>query len=65
MDLNQPGAIDAAGAWRGRAGGGADVIGFVSHVDTATIQKARAAGIDRVMARSQFVQVLPELLTGE
>jgi hypothetical protein len=65
VDLNQPGAIDAASAWRGRAGGGADVIGFVSHVDTATIRQARAAGIDRVMARSQFVQVLPELLTGE
>src|SRR4051812_37008857 len=37
VDLNQPGAIDAASAWRGRGGGGgADVIGFVSHVDTAT-----------------------------
>ena len=65
VDLNQPGAIDAASAWRGRGGGRADVIGFVSHVDTATIQQARAAGIDRVMARSQFVQVLPQLLRGE
>jgi hypothetical protein len=65
VDLNQPGAIDAASAWRGRAGDGADVIGFVSHVDTATIQQAQAAGIDRVMARSQFVQLLPQLLKGE
>src|SRR6476469_4951037 len=44
VDLNQPGAIDAASAWRGQAASGADVIGFVSHVDTATIQHARAAG---------------------
>ncbi len=38
------------------------VIGFVSHVDTATIEAARDAGIDRVMARSAFVQQLGELL---
>ena len=65
VDLNLPGAIDAAIVWRGESAGGADVIGFVSHVDTATIQQARAAGIDRVMARSQFVQILPQLLKGE
>lgn len=64
VDLNLAGAIDAATAWRVQAAG-AQVIGFVSHVDTATIQQARAAGIDRVMARSQFVQVLPQLLRGE
>ena len=65
VDLNEPGAIDAAAAWRRQAAIGSQVIGFVSHVDTATIQQARAAGIDRVMARSQFVQVLPQLLRGE
>ena len=38
------------------------VPGFVSHVDTATIAAAREAGIDQVLARGQFVQILPELL---
>ena len=65
VDLNLDGAIDAAAAWRNQAVAGMQVIGFVSHVDSATIQRARAAGIDRVMARSQFVQVLPQLLQGE
>lgn len=38
------------------------LVGFVSHVDTATIQAARDAGVDRVLARSAFVAQLPELL---
>jgi CheY-like chemotaxis protein len=38
------------------------MLGFVSHVDTATIEAARAAGVDRVLARSAFVQQLPDLL---
>ena len=37
-------------------------VGFVSHVDAAAIAAARAAGVDRVLARSAFVQELPELL---
>jgi PleD family two-component response regulator len=38
-------------------------VGFVSHVDTATINAARQAGVDRVLARSAFVEQLPSLLT--
>lgn len=38
-------------------------LGYVSHVDTATIEAARAAGIDQVMARSAFVSQLGEILT--
>ena len=38
-------------------------LGYVSHVDTATIDAARAAGIDQVMARSAFVTGLGEILT--
>ena len=60
VDLNLEGAIEAAAAWKGAAGG--SVVGFVSHVDAETIRRAREAGIDRVMPRSQFVQVLPDLL---
>jgi len=60
VDLNQPQAIDAAAQWRTATGQPA--IGFVSHVDVEAIAAAKAAGIDRVMARSQFVQQLPMLL---
>jgi len=40
------------------------VVGFVSHVDVATIDAAKAAGIDEVLARSAFTMKLPELLAG-
>src|SRR4051794_25000889 len=60
VDLNLDGAIDAAAAWRREVGG--EVVGFVSHVDTATIDRARSVGIDRVLARSRFVELLPQLL---
>ena len=39
-------------------------LGFVSHVDAATIDAARAAGIDEILARSAFVNRLPDILTG-
>jgi DNA-binding NarL/FixJ family response regulator len=38
-------------------------LGYVSHVDTATIDAARAAGIDTVLARSAFANQLGEILT--
>ena len=60
VDLNQDGTLPAAVAWKQATGG--PVIGFVSHVDGATIKAARAAGIDRVMPRSEFDRRLPELL---
>jgi hypothetical protein len=61
VDLNQEGAIDAARQWKDATSG--VVVGFVSHVDVETINRARAAGIDQVMARSRFVDQLPSLLT--
>jgi DNA-binding NarL/FixJ family response regulator len=61
VDLNQPGALEAAAAWK-LAAESRQVIGFVSHVDGETIAKARAAGIDRIMPRSQFVATLESLL---
>src|SRR5688572_10564817 len=59
VDLNQDGAIEAASRWRQ---GGGEVVGFVSHVDAETIAKARQAGVDRILSRSQFVQAMPDLL---
>jgi DNA-binding NarL/FixJ family response regulator len=38
-------------------------LGYVSHVDTATIAEARKAGIDQVLARSAFAERLGEILT--
>jgi hypothetical protein len=60
VDLNQDGALQAAIAWREQTA--RPVVGFVSHVDGETIKTARAAGIDRVLARSQFEQNLPGIL---
>jgi CheY-like chemotaxis protein len=39
-----------------------DVVGFVSHVDAERAQAAQAAGCSRVLARSAFVQQLPQLV---
>src|SRR3954467_5509104 len=61
VDLNQPGALEAAVAWKRNAS--SEVVGFVSHVDAETISRAKSAGIDRVIPRSRFVEILPELLT--
>ena len=61
VDLNQDGAIDAAAAWKA-ATSGTDVVGFVSHVDAATIQQARDAGLDQVMPRSRFVEQLDQVV---
>jgi PleD family two-component response regulator len=37
-------------------------LGYVSHVDTATIAAARAAGVDDVVARSAFAERLGDIL---
>jgi PleD family two-component response regulator len=37
-------------------------VGFVSHVDSATIDAARKAGMDDVLARSVFTARLQEIL---
>jgi CheY-like chemotaxis protein len=41
---------------------GIRTIGFVSHVDAARIQAARAAGTDDVLARSAFAAQLADIL---
>ena len=38
------------------------LLGFVAHVNTGVQQQARAAGCDRVLARSVFSRDLPELM---
>jgi len=60
VDLNEPGAIAAAAEWQRSHGG--QVVGFVSHTDVQTVATARAAGIELILARSQFVASLESLL---
>jgi hypothetical protein len=60
VDLNLADSLEAAVAWRSATGG--EVVAFVSHTDAATIEQARSAGLDQIMPRSQFVQLLPSLL---
>jgi DNA-binding NarL/FixJ family response regulator len=38
------------------------VVGYGSHVDTATLKAARDAGCDLVLPRSKFVEELPQAL---
>jgi len=40
----------------------ARVVAFASHVRTDLIEAARAAGVDRVLARGAFARLLPELV---
>lgn len=67
LDLNSAGVrpLEIVAALKGDpALAGIPTVGFVSHVDTATIDAARQAGVDRILARSAFVQQLPQLLGG-
>lgn len=40
----------------------AQVVAFAPHVNTEALTAARDAGADRVLARSAFVRLLPDLL---
>lgn len=41
------------------------VIGYISHVQTELRREAVTTGLDQVLARSAFVDKLPQILTGE
>ena len=57
LDLSRDGALDAATRAAAR---GATVYGFASHVDTETLQAAKASGVT-AMARSAFFSRVDEL----
>jgi CheY-like chemotaxis protein len=65
FDLNNP-RTDPLGIIADMKGdpalSGIPTVGFVSHVDTATIDAARHAGVNDVMARSMFAERLPQIL---
>lgn len=45
--------------------GAVPLVGFYSHVQTEIRERARGAGVDRVLPRSAFTQSLPQILLGE
>ena len=57
-DLARPGVIEALGAVAG------PTVGFVAHVDEATMAAALTAGCDEVLARSRFFGRFAELVAG-
>ena len=59
VDLSRPRVVDAVA---GLTAAGVRVIGFGSHVDTATLEAAKAAGAE-VYARSAFFARIVEILT--
>jgi len=65
LDLNSPRVrpLDVVAAIKADPLMGAvRTVGFVSHVQVELIDQARAAGVDQVLARSAFVNQLPQLL---
>ena len=40
------------------------VVAFVSHVQIELVERARALGCERVLARSEFTRRLPEIIGG-
>ena len=61
VDLGQAGAADAIRRVRDTPGAPISIVAFASHVRADHIADARAAGADRVLARSAFVAELPGL----
>jgi CheY-like chemotaxis protein len=64
VDLARVGAADAIRAARAVDGPRIPIVAFASHVRADLIAEARAAGADRVLARSAFVAELPTLVAG-
>jgi DNA-binding NarL/FixJ family response regulator len=64
VDLAGSGAADAIRAVRALEGPRIPIVAFASHLRADLIAEARAAGADRVLARSAFVTELPTLVTG-
>jgi DNA-binding NarL/FixJ family response regulator len=62
VDLNARSQPVAALSQIQSAASGVPVVVFLSHVQTDLAQQARAAGCERVMARSQFTRDLATIL---
>ena len=62
LDLQNPGLDIAALVRDLKSAGKPTIIGYGSHVDTATLKAARDAGCDVVLPRSKFVEDLATAL---
>ncbi len=62
LDLDRRGLAIADVVARIRAQSAAKILAYVSHVREDAIQEARAAGVDRVMARGAFAKQVAEIL---
>jgi hypothetical protein len=60
VDLNMPGHLEAAAAWKARTCG--EVIGFIAHVAGDGIVEAKRAGLDRILSNGGFSANLETLL---
>jgi hypothetical protein len=60
VDLNQDGFLEPAADWKQRTGG--QLTGFVGHVHTDIVARARALGFDNVIPRGAFNARLGEIL---
>lgn len=60
LDLGRPGALEAV---TGLVAGGKRVVGFVSHVDRATIEAATAAGCE-ALPRSELFRRWQQIAAG-
>lgn len=65
VDLAASGAIDRIRDLRAIDAMSKPIVAFASHVRADLIAAARAAGADRVLARSAFVAELPDLMRRE
>ncbi len=61
VDLQLPGALQAATAWMS-ASPGRRVVGFSAHTDTQAMLDAQEAGLTQVLTRGAFTAGLPEIL---
>lgn len=57
-----PAVLDAIEAARKKGAAAVPMVGFLSHVDKPLAERAKAAGIERVISRSQFSETLPDLI---
>jgi CheY-like chemotaxis protein len=65
IDLNAPGLdIDQAARELNQVRPRPTLVGYGSHVDTATLKKGREAGLDVVWPRSKFAEELESALPG-
>jgi DNA-binding NarL/FixJ family response regulator len=62
LSISGDDSIGALAELKAGALAGVHVVGFYSHVDQATRDRATSAGIDEVLPRSAFFARLPELL---